>query len=104
MALKIKKGDKVLVISGKDKGKVGKVIRSFPKEGKVLVEGVNLIKKHVRAKREGEKGKILTMEAPIHVSKLKLLCPLCQKATRVGFLIEGKEKFRFCKKCKGKFK
>ncbi len=101
---KIKKGDKVLVISGKWKGKVGKVLKSFPKEGKVLVEGVNLVKKHVRPRRGGEKGKIIVLPKPIAVCKVKLLCPTCQKPTRVGFRFEGDQKVRYCKKCNATIK
>lgn len=98
--MKIKKGDVVLVVKGKDKGKKGKVLRTFPKEMKILVEGVNLVKKHQRPKREGEKGQIIQIAKPIFTSKVKLICPKCSKPTRVGFKIEGKKKFRFCKKCK----
>ena len=98
--MKIKKGDTVLIIKGKDKGKKGKVLRAFPKEMKILAEGVNLIKKHQRPKREGEKGKIVQVSHPIFVSKVKLICPKCSKPTKVGYKIEGGGKFRFCKKCK----
>jgi large subunit ribosomal protein L24 len=99
--MKIKKGDIVLVISGKWKGKTGRVLRSFPKERKVLVEGVNLVKKHQRARRVREKGKIVEAPKPLSVSKVKLICPHCKKATRVGYLIsDEKEKKRLCKKCK----
>jgi large subunit ribosomal protein L24 len=98
--LKIKKGDTVLVVKGKDKGKKGKVLRTFPREMKILVEGVNLVKKHQRPRREGEKGKIVEISKPIFISKVKLICPKCSKPTRVGFKIEKNQKFRFCKKCK----
>jgi large subunit ribosomal protein L24 len=100
--MKIKKGDTVLVISGKWKGKTGKVLRAFPKELKVLVEGVNIVKKHQKPKRAGEKGQIVEIPKPIHVSKVKLICPSCKKATRVGYKIEGDKKFRVCKKCGAK--
>jgi large subunit ribosomal protein L24 len=97
--MKIKKGDTVLVISGKWKGKTGKVLRAFPREMKVLVEGVNIVKKHQRPKRTGEKGEIVEIPKPISVSKVKLICPKCKRATRVGYkIIEGK-KYRICKKC-----
>lgn len=98
--MKIKKGDTILAIKGKDKGKKGKVLRTFPKEMKILVEGINLVKKHQRPKREGEKGKIVQVSHPIFVSKVKLICPKCQKATKVGYKMEGRKKFRYCKKCK----
>ncbi len=100
--MKIKKGDTVLVISGKWRGKVGKVLRAFPREFKVLVEGVNIVKKHQRPKRAGEKGQIVEISKPIPVSKVKLICPSCKKATKVGYKIEGEEKFRICKKCGAK--
>jgi len=99
--MKIKKGDTVLVISGKWKGKTGKVLKSLPKKMKVVVEGVNIVKKHQRPRREGEKGQIVEIPKPISISKVKLICPSCKKATRVGYLIkENKEKVRICKKCK----
>jgi len=98
--MKIKKGDNILIISGKDKNKTGKVIRAFPKELKVLVEGINLKKKHVRPKREGEKGQIVAVSAPINISSVKIICPKCGKAVRVGYQITEKRKSRICKKCK----
>jgi large subunit ribosomal protein L24 len=100
--MKIKKGDTVLVISGKWKGKIGKVLRAFPRELKVLVEGVNIVKKHQKPKRAGEKGQIVEIPKPIPVSKVKLICPSCKKATRVGYKIEDNKKFRVCKKCGAK--
>jgi large subunit ribosomal protein L24 len=98
--MKIKKGDNILVIAGKDKGKTGKIIKSFPRELKVLVEGVNLKKKHVRPKREGEKGQVVSIPAPLTISNVKVVCPKCGKATRVGYTIEKDVKKRICKKCK----
>ena len=97
--MKIKKNDNVLVISGKDRGKKGKVVRVFPKEGRVLVEGVNIRKKHVRPKKSGEKGQIITLFAPVSVSSIKLICSKCSKATRIGYKIGAGEKRRVCKKC-----
>lgn len=98
--MKIRKKDQVIVISGKYRGKKGKVLRVLPKTNKVVVEGVNLIKKHVRPKKTGEKGQIVEMPSPLHISNLKLICPECNKTAKVGFKIKGKEKYRFCKKCK----
>jgi large subunit ribosomal protein L24 len=97
--MKIKKDDTVLIISGKYRGEKGKVLLVFPKDGKVLVEGVNLIKKHQRPKREGEKGQIIQIPAPFPVSNVKLVCPKCGKATRVGYKITENKKSRICKKC-----
>lgn len=97
--MKIKKGDKVLIISGKDRGRQGKVLRVFPKEKKILVEGVNIVKKHQRPRRAGEKGQVIQLPKPIDVSNIKLICPKCRKATRLGYKIVEKEKYRICKKC-----
>ncbi len=97
--MKIKKGDNVLIISGKDKGKTGKILKAFPKEMKILVEGVNLKKKHVRPKREGEKGQVVDIPAPLNISNVKVICPKCGKATRVGYKLEKDQKLRVCKKC-----
>jgi len=97
--MKIKTGDTVLIISGKDKGKKGKVIKSLPREGRIIVEGINIRKKHVRPRREGEKGQIVEVPAPFDVSNVKLICPKCKNATRVGYKIVEKNKYRVCKKC-----
>lgn len=97
--MKIKKGDTVLIISGKDKGRKGKVVESFIKKGRVLIEGVNLRKKHVKPKRQGEKGQIVQLPGPITISNVKIICPKCGKAVRLGYKIEAKNKYRVCKKC-----
>ncbi|MFQ6049944.1 MAG: 50S ribosomal protein L24 [Candidatus Paceibacterales bacterium] len=97
--MKIHKGDTVLIISGKYRGKKSKILRVFPKERRILVEGVNLVKKHQKPKRTGEKGQIVEMPSPIDVSNAKLICSKCGKATRAGYkMVEGK-KYRICKKC-----
>jgi large subunit ribosomal protein L24 len=100
--MKIKKGDTVLVICGKYRGKVGKVLKAFPKEKKILVEGVNIAKKHRKPRKAGEKGQIIEFSLPIDVSNVKLICPNCKKATRIGYKINKGNKERFCKKCKAK--
>ena len=100
--MKIKKGDTVLIISGKDKGKKGKLLQVFPKEKRILVEQVNLRKKHQKPKKGGEKGQIIQILAPISVSNVKLICSKCQKAVRVGYKLEGNKKDRVCKKCEEK--
>lgn len=102
--MKIKKDDTVLIISGKDRGKKGKVLRVFPKENRILVEGINLRKKHQKPKRGGEKGQIIELPAPIDISNAKLICPKCGRATRIGYKIisnikNQKLKIRVCKKC-----
>ena len=98
--MKLKKGDQVLIISGKDKGKTGKITKSLPKDLKILVEGINMHKKHVRPKRQGEKGQTVEISSPLNVSNVKMVCPKCGKATRVGYTIDKNIKKRICKKCK----
>ena len=97
--MKIKKGDNILMVSGKDKGKTGKVLRAFPKLSKIMAEGINLRKKTIRPRREGEKGQIISQPFAFNVSNAKMICQKCGKATRVGYKIENNEKHRICKKC-----
>jgi len=97
--MKIKKDDTVLIISGKDKGKKAKVLKALPKANKIMAEGVNIARKHRKAKSEREKGQIVEIPKPIHVSNVKLICPKCARPTRVGYKIVDKNKFRICKKC-----
>jgi len=97
--MKIKKGDPVLIIAGKDRGKRAKVLDVLPRFDRAVVEGVNLRKKHVKPKRTGEKGQIVQLPGPINISNLKLICSKCGQATRVGYKLSGKNKFRICKKC-----
>ena len=97
--MKIKKGDTVLIISGKDRVKKGKVLKVFPKESKILVEGINLRKKHQKPRKSGEKGQVINLPAPLPISNVKLICPKCGKVTRVGYKIVEKKKFRTCKQC-----
>jgi large subunit ribosomal protein L24 len=97
--MKIRREDQVLIMSGKDRGKKGKVLEVFPKEGRIVVEGVNLRKKHQRPKKSGEKGQIVTLPGPISVSNVKLICSKCGKPTRIGFKSLNKNKVRICKKC-----
>ncbi|MCD6500534.1 50S ribosomal protein L24 [bacterium] len=99
--MKIHKGDQVLIVKGKDKGKKAKVLRGFPGKNQVLVEGVNIKKIHKKPRKEGEKGQIVEVPFPIPISKLKLICPKCAKPTRVGYKIAGESKRRICKKCGG---
>lgn len=98
--MKIKKGDKVKVIKGKDSGKESTVIKSFPRESKVLVENVNLYKKNQKPRGEKNPGGIITLTRPLRVENVRLLCPKCNKATRVGYRLEkDNKKYRYCKKC-----
>ena len=97
--MNIKKDDKVVVLSGKDKGKEGKILTADPKAMKVIVEGVNVATKHQKPRKQGDEGGIIKVETPIYASKVQLVCPKCGKATRVGHKIEGGKKTRVCKKC-----
>ena len=97
--MNIKRDDKVIVLSGKDKGKSGKVIAADPKAEKVIVEGVNVATKHQKAQKKGQDGGIIKVETPIYVSKVQLVCPKCGKGTRVGHKIADGKKVRVCKKC-----
>ena len=97
--MKIKKGDQIEKISGKDRGKRGKVLHVFPDRKKVTVEKLNIVKKHIRPKKEGEKGQRVEVPAPLDASNVMLVCSKCGKLTRVGYKIEKKNKFRICKKC-----
>ncbi|MEJ2719911.1 MAG: 50S ribosomal protein L24 [bacterium] len=98
--MSIIKNDTVKVVSGNHKGKVGKVLKVYPKTNRIIVEKVHLVKRHQRRKSQTEQGGILEMEAPIHVSNVMLICPKCSKPTRtgVGLLANGK-KVRVCKSC-----
>src|SRR3989344_8157891 len=87
MSLGIKRGDKVAVLTGKDKGKSGKVLHVFPQKGRALVEGINMVKKHVRKSQKNPQGGIIQQEIPIHLSNLSLVCPVSGKPTRIKTLI-----------------
>ncbi|MCK9578634.1 50S ribosomal protein L24 [bacterium] len=100
--MKIKKNDQVLIIAGDDKGKKGAVLKAMPSIGKVVVDGANLVKKHVKPKRNGEKGQIVKMPKPLDVSKVQFLCPKCGKAAKIGHDVSGEVKARICKKCGAK--
>ena len=97
--MKIKKDDKVIVLSGKDKGKQGKVMIADPKAMKVVVEGVNVATKHQKAQKQGQEGGIIKVATPIYACKVQLVCPKCGKATRVAHKVTGDKKVRVCKKC-----
>ena len=99
MAMNVKKGDTVVVLSGKDKGKQGKVLGTIPSESKVVVEGINMVTCHVKPRRQGEEGGIVKREAAIYASKVQVVCPKCGKGTRVAHKIEDGKKSRICKKC-----
>lgn len=98
--MKIKKGDKIIIIKGKDRGKSGKVVSVLVKDNKIIVEALNLMKKNVKAKKQGEKGQIISVPAPLNVSNVLLLCQSCGKPTRIGYRLANFSKERICKLCK----
>jgi len=101
--MKIKKGDTVKVIKGKDSGSLGKVEKVFSKLEKVLVEGVNQYKRHVKSRMQGQKSEIITITKPLPIASVVLLCPKCKKEARVGYKILKDSKVRVCKKCGHEF-
>ena len=98
-SMNVKKGDTVVVISGKDKGKQGKVLVSYPAVRRVVVQGAAMVTKHVKPRKQGEPGGRIEKEGAIHASNVMVVCPKCGKATRVGHAVEGDKKVRVCKKC-----
>ncbi|MFH0955645.1 MAG: 50S ribosomal protein L24 [Candidatus Falkowbacteria bacterium] len=106
--MKIKKGDKVKILAGKDKGKIGKVLQVFQSANRASIEGLNLLVKHMRPRKQGEKGQRIEFPAPINLSNVILVCSKCDKPTRVAYKylevtrndIKQKKKVRICKKCK----
>lgn len=100
MSTGIKKGDKVIVLSGKDKGKTGRVLKVVKESDRVIVEGINVVKKHMRRRSEGDSGGIKEIPAPLHFSNIALLCPQCNKGVRFSVkVLEDKSKIRVCSKC-----
>ncbi len=98
--MKIRRDDTVVVIAGKDKGKNGKVRQSFSKESRVVVDGVNMVKRHMRPRGTARQAGIIEREAPLHVSNVMLLCPKCNRPTRIGFrILEDGSRVRVCKRC-----
>ena len=97
--MKIKTNDTVIVLSGKDKGKQGKVLKAMPKENKVIVEGVSVATCHTKPRKQGEPGGIISREIPIRADKVQLFCSKCEKGVRVGYKVEDGKKTRICRKC-----
>ena len=97
--MKLKKGDKVIVIRGKDKGRKGKIDKVIPKTGKVLIPGINISKRHLKSQGQGKPGGIIDKVMPISLDNVALLCPKCNEKTRVGFQLSKGGKQRICKKC-----
>lgn len=100
--MKLRKGDTVIVTTGKDKGRKGKVEKTFPKDGTVVVAGVNVFKRHMKKRDEKRPGGIIDITKPIDVSKVAIICPKCNQPTRVGYLVTKGEKERICRKCEQK--
>ncbi len=97
--MKLRKGDNIIVTAGKDKGKKGSVDRVYPKQHKVLVKDVNMYKKHIKKTDQSPAGGLVSLPRPLASAKVALVCPKCKKPTRIGYEIDGKSKFRRCKKC-----
>ena len=101
MKMAIKKGDTVAIIAGKEKGKTGKVVDVYPETNRILVENINMVKRHQKPRSQQDKGGIITKNAPFDASNAMVVCPVCGKATRVGHTVIEGEKVRACKKCNG---
>ena len=102
--LKVKKNDRIKVLQGKDRGKTGKVLRMEPSKGRLYIEGINIIKRHTRKKSQSQPGGIISKEGPVNISNVVVVCPNCNKTTRIGCqLKDSGDKVRVCKKCGGQF-
>lgn len=98
--MKIIKGDSVKVVIGKDKGKTGKIVKVYPKDDKVLVENINQYKRHLKKRSQNEESQIVTLTKPLPISNVLLICPKCNRLTRISFEMQKGKKMRICKKCK----
>ena len=97
--MKLKKGDEVLVTAGRERGKRGKIEKVLPKEGRVMIPGINVYKKHMKARSQQQPGGIVDIVRPLPVTNVALVCPSCGKPTRVGYEVKKDEKYRICRKC-----
>ena len=102
--LHVKKGDTVVVVSGDDKGAKGEVLETSPKEGKVIVKGVNIVTRHVKPRKQGDQGGIVKVEGAMYASKVQLYCPKCDKGVRVKHTVVDGKKVRVCAKCGAELK
>ncbi|MFC1594918.1 50S ribosomal protein L24 [Patescibacteria group bacterium] len=100
---KFKKGDTVYIAKGKDRGKTGKILKVFGEAKRIIVDGINIKKRHIRPKRTGQKGQVVEVPGKMIWSNVRIVCPQCKKSTRIGFVSESDEKKRVCKKCKTAF-
>ncbi len=98
--MNIKKGDSVRIISGKDRGKTGSVLKVIPESERISVDGLNLYKKRVRPKQQGQKGETISAPRPMHISNVMIICSSCKQPTRIGHRYESDSKIRYCRKCK----
>jgi large subunit ribosomal protein L24 len=98
--MKLKKGDNVKIMSGKDRGKTGVILKAFPEDERIQIDGLNVFKKRSKPRKQGEKGQIVAVSRPLNASKVMLICPNCKSPTRIGGRMEGNRKVRYCKKCK----
>ncbi len=98
--MKLLKGDNVIMLSGKDRGKKAKILAVIPESGKVILEGLNMIKRHTKPRQQGKSGQIVSKERAVSAASVAIICKSCNKATRVGYSIDGDTKIRICKKCK----
>ncbi len=99
----VKTGDMVMIMTGRDRGNKGKVMQVSPDEKKIIVEGQNIVTKHVKPRRQGEPGGLVKAEAPLYACKVMPICPKCEKPTRVGHTVKDGKKARVCKKCGAEF-
>lgn len=97
--MKLKKGDEIIITIGKDKGRKGKIEKIFPKDNTLFIPGLNIVKKHMKKRDEKNPGGIIEVSKPIKISNVALICPKCNRQTRVGIKVEGNEKIRICRKC-----
>lgn len=102
--MKLRKEDKVIMLSGRDKGKTGTITRIMPKTSQVIADGLNVVKRHTKPSSKVPRGGILEKLAPIHSGKVALVCPACKKPTRIGIIVKGKVKERVCRKCQAVIK
>lgn len=102
--MKLRKGDNVIVLSGNDKGKTGEVLEIIPSTQKIIVKGINIRKKHVKPRKQGEEGGIIPVECAIFSAKVNVVCPKCNKPTKIKYEMDKDKKVRVCKKCGAKLK
>ncbi len=97
--MKLKKGDNVKVMSGKDRGKTGVILKAFPEDDRIMIDGLNVFKKRSKPRKQGEKGQVVEVSRPLSASRVMIVCPNCKSPTRIGGRMEGARKVRYCKKC-----